>query len=44
MRAAKLGCDRDKRGGWQPKMAADGDTERADAKRDGHGWGRPGGT
>ena len=29
--AAIDGCDRD---AWQPKMAADGDTERADAKRD----------
>lgn len=29
--AAIDGCDRD---AWQPKTAADGDTERADAKRD----------
>jgi len=32
---------------WQPKTAADGDTERADAMRDaedGHRWGRPEGT
>ena len=49
MRAAKLGCDRDKRGGdaaidgcdrdaWQPKTAADGDTERAGAKGRGDAW------
>jgi hypothetical protein len=32
MRMAAIdGCDRD---AWQPKTAADGDTERADAKRD----------
>ena len=37
MRMAAIdGCDRD---AWQPKTAADGDTERADAKRDATGTG-----
>ena len=42
--AAIDGCDRD---AWQPYIAADGDIEGADAKRDaedGHRWGRPEGT
>ena len=42
--AAIDGCDRD---AWQPYLAADRDTERADAMRDaedGHRWGRPEGT